>query len=148
MDEINRLISTLDLRNTRLQRRMLDSASARRDAENISTPADMARVMEMIYHGKVVDEGTSREMQRILKLVDADIVKGVPAGVEVAAKPGELTGVRCEAAIVYHPKRPFALAVMSTYLTAGENPVGQVAHILYEHFDRLGKSNRYGNRVE
>ena len=104
--------------------------------------------MEMIYRGKVVDEGTSREMVRILKLVDADVVKAVPSGVDVAAKPGELTGVRCEAAIVYHPKRPFTLAIMSTYLTAGENPVGPVAHILYEHFDRLGHSNAYGNRVE
>jgi beta-lactamase class A len=104
--------------------------------------------MEMIYHGKVVDPGTSNEMVRILKLVDADIVKSVPSGVEVAAKPGELTGVRCEAAIVYHPKRPFAIAVMSTFLAPGENPVGGVAHIVYEYFDRLGHSNLYGNRVE
>jgi beta-lactamase class A len=127
---------------------MLDTKSARADAENISTPTDMARVMETIYRGNVVDEGTSREMARILKLVDADVVKAVPSGVDVAAKPGELAGVRCEAAIVYHPKRPFALAIMSTYLTAGENPVGRVARILYEYFDRLGHSNAYGNRVE
>jgi beta-lactamase class A len=127
---------------------MLDTAAAKHDAENISTPADLAHLMEMIYRGKVVDEGTSREMIRILKLVDADIVRAVPAGIEVAAKPGDLTGVRCETAIVFHPTRPFAVAIMSTYLTAGENPIGSVAHILYEHYDRIGRSNRYGNRVE
>jgi beta-lactamase class A len=147
MENVNRTLDGFGLRKTRLQRKMIDSASATAGRENISTPSEMARLIQLLFAGKAVNEAASKEMLTILKLVDADIRKVVPDRIDVAAKPGELTGVRCETAIVFLPRHPFAVSIMSTFLTPGANPVGDAARIVYDHFEKLDASNQYGNRV-
>jgi beta-lactamase class A len=148
VDSVNRALDEMGFRQTRLHRVMMDSGAARRDEENVSTPVEMARLVELIYRGKAVDEAASSRMVEILKLVTADFRKTLPAAVPVASKPGGIPGVRCETGIVYLGKRPFVLSVMSTFLAGDSNPVGEVAGILYRHFEKLGRSNRYGHAVE
>jgi beta-lactamase class A len=148
MDSVNRTLDELGFRATRLQRKMLDTAAAAKDQENISTPQEMAHLVELIYQGKAVDPEASKEMLAIMKRVDADMRKAIPGKVEVAAKPGELTGVRCETGIVFLPNRPFALSVASAFLDEGRNPVGDVTRILFEHFEKVAKSNKYGNKLQ
>ena len=55
MGQVNTLLDNLELRKTRLQRIMLDGAAAKANRENISTPAELARLMEKIYREQVVD---------------------------------------------------------------------------------------------
>jgi beta-lactamase class A len=148
IDSVNRTLEELGFRATRLQRKMLDTAAATKDQENISTPAEMAHLVDLIYHGKAVDPEASKEMLEILKRVNADMRKVISGSIEVAAKPGELTGVHCETGIVFLPNRPFALSVASTFLDDGKNPVGEVTRIVYEHFEKLAKSNKYGNKLQ
>jgi beta-lactamase class A len=148
--EISRVNATLErigFPKTRLRRIMLDTKAAMRGDENVSTPLEMARLIELIYRGKAVDPDASRQMLAYMKLVNADFRAAVPSNVEVASKPGELTGVRCETGVVLQPGRPFALSVMSTFLSPGENPVAEVVRIVYSAFEKLASSNDYGNRV-
>lgn len=147
MEEVNRTLDGLGLYRTRLRRRMMDVAAATRDEENVSTPREMARLAEMLYRGQVVDEAACRKMIEILKTVRASMRKAVPPEVAVAAKPGELPGVRTETGIVFLPGRPFVLSVMSAFLPDKTEPVEGVTRIVYEHFQRLARSNRYGHRV-
>ena len=146
MDRVNRRTQELGLQATRLRRIMLDGDAANKGMENITTPMEMTRLMEMIYRGKACHPDDCREMLRILKLVKGQIRSAVPASIEVASKTGSLFGVNCEVAIVLHPKRPFAVGIFGTYLKGEENPVGAVAKLIYEHFDTVGSSNAYGNR--
>jgi beta-lactamase class A len=148
MDQVNDLVAQLGLKETKLQRRMLDSEASADNRENISTPLEMARIAEMLYRGKVIDAEASREMIGMLKLVDANFRMSIPAEVAVASKPGELNGVRAETGIVFLKNRPFVLSVMSTFLEPGENPVPAVARMFYEHFEKLARSNRYGNKLQ
>ena len=37
---------------------------------------------------------------------------------------------------------------MSTYLDPGVNPVPAVARMVYEYFEKLARSNRYGNKLQ
>jgi beta-lactamase class A len=144
MDAVNSLLEGVGLRQTRLRRIMMDSTAASRDEENVSTPIEMARLMEMIFRNQFLD---SAAMIEILKLVKADMRLAVPESVSVAAKPGELNGVRCETGLVYLPGRPFALSVMSSFLGTDKSPVADITRIVYAHFERVSRSNRYGNRV-
>lgn len=144
MDRVNQTLDELGLRATRLRRKMMDVAAARRNDENVATPLEMARLMELIYRGKVIDEKASRQMLTILKLVNDDMRRAVPDSVEVASKPGELPGVRCETGVVFVPQRPFALSVASAYLPDLRSPVGDITRIVYTYFDKLGRSNRFG----
>lgn len=148
IDRINQTLRDLGFKQTRLQRKMLDTAASKQDLENISTPAEMARLVELIYRGKAVDTASSKQMLDILKLVDDEMRRAIPDSVEVASKPGELTGVRCETGVVLLPKRPFVLSVMSTFLSPGLNPVGPVTKMVFDEFEKLDKSNIYGNKLQ
>jgi beta-lactamase class A len=148
MDRVNRTLDELGFRATRLQRKMLDTAAAAHDQENISTPAEMAHLVELIYHGKAVDTEASKEMLTMMKRVNADMRKVIPGSIEVAAKPGELTGVRCETGIIFLQNRPFALSVASTFLDERTNPVGEITRILFDHFEKISKSNKFGNKLQ
>jgi beta-lactamase class A len=148
MASVNQWLADAGLRQTRLQRRMMDTKAAGEDRENVSTPLEMARLAEMLYRGKAVSQPASKEMIEILKQVKGDFRATIPATVAVAAKPGELTGVRAETGIVFLAKRPFVLSVMSTFLDEPNNPVPAVARLFYEHFQKLANSNRYGNKLQ
>lgn len=145
MGRINRLLDELNLVSTRLRRIMLDSSAAARNEENVSTPKEMARLVEMIYRQRLVDPSASMDMRNLMTLVKADFRKAVPASVEVASKPGEVTGVRCETGIVYLPGRPFVLSVMTSFLPGEDNPVQEVTKLVFHHFARLASGNRFGN---
>lgn len=147
-ERVSRTLEELGFRATRLDRKMMDTAAAAREEENVSTPLEMARLLERIYRGQVVDEAASREMLGFMRLVKADFRRAVPAGVEVASKPGRVSGVFCETGVVFLPKRPFVLAVMSTFVEEWKNPVPEVASLACAHFERLAAANRYGHRIQ
>ena len=144
---INDNMVQMGFRYTKLQRIMLDSAAAGADRENVSTPLEMASLVEAIYRGKAVDPASSGKMIEILKLVDADFRRTIPTGTEVAAKAGSLTGVKCETGIVFLKGRPFILSVMSSFLEASSNPVPAATQVVWEHFEKLAASNSFGNRI-
>jgi len=147
MEAVNRTLGGLGLTRTRLQRRMMDGAAAMHDDENLSTPREMARLAELIYRGCAVDQEADARMVEILKTVQAAFRKAIPAEIPVASKPGELPGVRAETGLVFLPGRPFALSVMSAFLGEKQDPVEEAARILFEHFQKLARSNRYGHQV-
>ncbi len=147
MDRVNRTLDELGFPNTRLRRRMMQWATAHTN-ENLSTPLEMARLAELIYRGKAVDETASSEMMAIMKRVRAAFRGAAPEQIEVAAKPGEIPGARCETGVFMLPKRPFALAVMSAFLRDDKDPVPQVASIVFAYFEKLSRSNQWGHRLE
>lgn len=146
-ERVNALMMSLGLVNTRLRRIMMDSEAAKRDDENTSTPVEMARLVEMIYRGKVVSRKACDEMIAMLKLVRADFRGALPVAVDSASKPGSVPGVHTEAGIVYLEGRPYVLSVMCSLAAGEENPIRDVVEAVQGHFERLARSNRYGHRV-
>lgn len=144
MARINANATNLGLTQTRLQRIMLDSAAAKRNDENISTPSDLALAFAKIY----ADQPASKEMIDILKGTDEDIRKVIPENIDVASKVGQLPGARGEGAIVFLDKRPFIIVIMSSFLKPEDNPIPAVTAAVFEHFQKLSQSNRYGNRLQ
>jgi beta-lactamase class A len=147
MDDVNRLMDSLGLPHTRLRRKMMDSAAVARSEENVSTPDEMSRLVEMIYRGKVVDEAASREMIETLTKVSGGIQEGLPLDIETASKTGELPGARGETGIVFLQGRPFVLSVMSAFIDDRRSPVPEVTRIVYRYFEKLAGANAWGNRL-
>ena len=80
---------------------------------NTTTAAALAVLMEKLAKGEAVSRKADAEMVAILKrqkFHDA-IPAGVPDGVEVAHKTGNITKIHHDAAIVYGP-RPYVLVVL------------------------------------
>jgi beta-lactamase class A len=147
MDYVNQTAASLGAKQTRLQRRMMDGEAALEDRENISTPVEMARLMEAVYRGAAVDKASSAEMMEIMKGLRAGIAEGLPLDTPQAAKNGQLPGSRSETGVVFLENRPFVLSVMSAFIDDRRTPVPDITRIVFRHFQRLAGSNRYGNRL-
>jgi len=147
MDRVNATLAALGLTHTRLQRRMMDPAASARGEENISTPAEAVRVMEILYKGEFLSREACADILSILKKPKPGaIVSGVPENVAVAFKPGSIAGVSTEWAIVYLKDRPYAVAVMENYEMDGEGPAAmkEISLTLYDYFWRLSRATGHG----
>jgi beta-lactamase class A len=150
-DAVNRRLDALGLPRTRLRRKMMDLQAAAEGRENVSTPLEMMTLLEKVWKGGVLKEPFRKDFLDILAIPkDSPLRSGVPEGVEVAEKPGELEAVRCDSGIVELPGRPYILCVMTTYLKhdADGNPaIALISRLAYEHFSRLERSSEIGRVV-
>jgi len=147
MDSVNRWLGGNGFPNTRLQRIMMDPAAAAADRENISTPREMAGIADLLYRGMAVNPAASKSMLDVMRLVKAHFRKALPEGTDIASKPGGLPGIACETGVVFLPRRPFALSVMTTFAADENETVEEAARMVYRHFQSLAAANQYGHRL-
>jgi beta-lactamase class A len=102
--------------------------------------------MEKLYRSQAPE---SLAVLKILKMrKNSPIPRLLPAGVEIANKPGGIEGVACDWGIVYLPNRPYAIAVMTNYNGDGaDEAIARVSKLAYDYFARLARSTKYGARV-
>lgn len=151
MQETNGLLRSLGLHATHLRRKMMDHIAAVREQENVSTPAELVQMLTLL-HTDQPTPGVAQQVLEILKKPNLGFLeRGLPAGIEIANKPGWVEAARCDAGIIYLPRRPYALAVMTKYTLCDtlthENFIGRVAQLVHESMSILARSNRYGRTV-
>ncbi len=149
MQNVNATMRSLGLMKTMLRRKMMDIAAARRGDENVATPQEMARLLELIYKGKALNKELTDQLIKQLKTLKKDsfLSYELPAGVELADKSGILDGVRNDSGIVFAQNRPFAISVMTAYdrdEKAAERAISEVALKAYRYFEMRGKTSEYG----
>jgi beta-lactamase class A len=152
MDAVNSRLDALGLPHTRLRRLMMDVEAARRGDENASTPREIARLAAIVGRGEGLPTDAARDMLAVATVADglSPFRRGLPAGQHAVSKPGALEGVRCEAAWVDLPGRPYAAAVMTTYLKReadAEEAIAEVSAAIYDTFDRLARSSSLGRVI-
>ena len=150
MANVTARMKALGLGDILLRRKMMDGAAARRGDENVASPASLAKAAELLWRGEELEKKSRDAAVRILYEVPGAIRRAVPAPVRVASKTGTLDGVRAEAAVVELEGRPFALAVMTTYLRSdpdGERAIGDVADAAFRYFERLASGGAYGRKT-
>src|SRR5437773_9578983 len=148
-DNVNAMLHGLGLSKTMLRRKMIDIAAARRGDENVATPQEMARLLEMIYKGKALNKELTDELIKQLKTLKKDsyLSYELPTGVDITDKPGSLEGVRNDSGIIFAQNRPFAISVMTAYdrdEKAAERAISEVALEAYRYCDMRGKTSEYG----
>ncbi len=152
MGNINKTLVSLGLKQTKVQRRMLDQAASVRGDENLSSPAEAARIMELLHKGEFVSRAVSDEIISLLKKSKGGagaIQSGVPNDVAVAFKPGGIAGVHSEWAIVYSPNLPYVVVVMENYGVGNEASMAMTAisEILFEYYSRIANATQHGTYV-
>ncbi len=151
-ENVNAMLRGLGLAKTMLRRKMMDVAAARRGEENIATPQEIVRLLEAIYKGKALNkELTAAFIKQLSTLKESYIPRELPAGVQVANKPGNLEGVRTDSGIVFVKNRPFAMSVMTAYdrdERAAEHAISEIALNAYHYFEMRGKTSDYGRIME
>jgi beta-lactamase class A len=151
MTSVNLQLAALGLRQTQLRRKMMDLNAARQGNENVSTPRELARLLQQVHSGKVLDAAHTREYFRLLGLPkDSLFNRALPAGVTIEDKPGALEAVRCDAGIIELPGHPLDMVIMSAYLRdeqQGEQVIEHLAGMAYKYFDLVARSSAYGRVV-
>ncbi len=104
-------------------------------ADKTSTAQDEADFMKQLVEGKLLtkdhtDLMLSRMKQQIYR---ERIPAGVPAGVEVADKPGWLTGIQCDTAVVYGTKSTYVISIMSTNTTPTQ--LASLSTLVYDYLN-------------
>ena len=105
---VNQRLEASALPKTRMRRLMMDLEAARRGDENVSTPGELRRLMEIVYSGKGLSAERANDLQAVATLPkDSPFRVPLPEGLRVADKEGSLEGVRCVTAVVDLPGRPY-----------------------------------------
>jgi beta-lactamase class A len=90
-----------------------DGKAFEKGLNNTATARGLAILLEAIAQEKAVDAASSQEMIAILKRqkFNEGIPAGLPLGISVAHKTGEITKIHHDAAIVF-AKRPYVLVIL------------------------------------
>ena len=151
MESVNSRMAAMGLKNTKLQRKMMDLQAAQEGRENISTPYDMLQLLHQIYSGKAMASHFRDELVNILSVYKESVLRqNIPEAVTVANKPGELEGVRTDCGIVYLKGRPFIICVMTTYLhddRQGDAAIATITKLAFAHFSRIAGASEYGRVI-
>ncbi len=140
MSAINKRLQSIGLVSTKLRRHMMDAAAAKRGEENVSTPHEIAELLQTL-------QKSSAAIDLLKTPKESRLRKGLPDGVAAADKPGELDGVRVDAGIVFEKTRPYVFVAMTSFLeddAAGERAIEAMSRTAYEYFSRVG--SQYGRR--
>ncbi len=153
LKNINETMQSLGLKNTRVQRKMIDQPASLRNEENISTPAEAVKILKLLYDGKFIDKATSDEILITLQknpVENSKLAKGIPSNVKIAFKPGGMGGVSTEWGIVYLAKHPYAIAVMENYKAgpAPQDVIASASKALFDYYSKMSKATNYGVILE
>jgi beta-lactamase class A len=151
MDNVNALMDSMGLKHTRLRRKMMDLKAAGEGRENISTPNEMATLLDQLYRGKVLNKELSEDLFKLLSTHKSSFIpRDLPDDLKIANKPGELEGVRNDSGVVFVQNRPYVICVMTTYLHRerdGEDAISRISAEAYRMFDRLARASEYGRVI-
>ena len=151
MANVNTMLDSLGLSQTRLRRKMMDLEAAKQGRENISTPREMMMLLDAIYHGKVLNKESTEDFFKVLSTNKASFIpRDLPAGLKIADKPGELEAVRNDSGIVFVEGHPYVICVMTAFLNNerdGEAAISKVSLETWRMFDRLSRATEYGRVV-
>jgi beta-lactamase class A len=119
----------------RVLRGVEDGKAFQQGLNNTTTARALLTLMQRIALGQAVDKAASEEMLAVLKRQKFNdrIPAGVPPGIAVAHKTGEITKIQHDAAIVFAP-RPFALVVLVRGLEdvkKGSALAADIARVVY-----------------
>jgi beta-lactamase class A len=149
MDAVNRTMASLGAPQTKLQRKMIRAESSARGEENVSTAREAADLMVRVARCDLpMSRDSCARIRRILEIPKNDAVRrAVPGEVAVASKPGGIEGVAAIWAVVAVPDRPFVLAAMTNYGSAGDEAISRAARAAYDYATRLARTTPHGARV-
>ena len=151
MENVNAFLSSFGLRSTRLRRKMMDLKAAGEGRENVSTPNEMAKLLQALYEGKILNQEMTTDFFKVLSThKDSWIPRDLPDDLKIANKPGSLEGVRNDSGIIFVEKRPYILCVMTTYLhreREGEEAISNISLQAWRMFDRMARASEYGRVI-
>jgi beta-lactamase class A len=138
-DAVTRSMRSLGAQRIQVLRGVEDGKAFEKGMNNTTTARDLAIILRAIQEGKAASPAATREMLAILfaQEFNEKIPAGLPPGMRVAHKTGEITAVSHDAAIIYPLERkPYVLVVLTRGIPDGTRSsklIADISAILYNH---------------
>jgi beta-lactamase class A len=129
---VTRTMRSLGAGRIQVLRGVEDGKAFEKGLNNTTTARDLAIILRSIEESRAATPDATRQMREILLAQEFNekIPAGVPAGVRVAHKTGEITAHSHDAAIVYPPGRsPYVLVVLTRGIVDGAKASKLIADI-------------------
>lgn len=140
IDAIRASLDELGVTGVELRRGVEDDAAFKKDLNNEVTARGMISVLRPIEEGTAFSVELSARMLEILHEQEfrSGIPAGVPDGVKVANKTGEISTVAHDAAIVYPENQlPYAVVVLTEWKPGGQGGrsdlIKRISGTVYDH---------------
>jgi beta-lactamase class A len=136
---VNRTMQSLGAHHMKVLRGVEDGKAFEKGLNNTATARDLAVLLSSIETGRAAPSTATHTMRAILldQEFNEKIPAGVPRGVPVAHKTGEITGHSHDAAIVYPPgRRPYILVVLTRGIRDGTRSsklIADLSTLVYAH---------------
>ncbi|MCC3867796.1 serine hydrolase [Terrisporobacter mayombei] len=141
IDNINKTIKEIGLKNTVLNRKMFDNEKAVLGLENYISASDVAYLLEKMYNKELIDEKSSEEMISILKNQRINgkmpfFLHSMKPKIEIAHKTGEDTNITHDVGIVF-AKEPFIVCFCGNNVNVPEYErlMQDITYDLYNKID-------------
>lgn len=137
IDNINERLRQLNCKDTILQRKMLDFEKAKKGIDNLTTPMDMALIMEGIYNKTILKPHWCQIGLDILtkqKYRDK-LGRYLHEDVTIAHKTGSLSGINHDIGIFLDPD--YLIGVFTKNAkddVKGSQIIGRISKIAYDYF--------------
>jgi beta-lactamase class A len=130
--EVNRTMRSLGAQRIQVLRGVEDGKAFDKGMINTTTARDLATILRAIEEGTAAPAKATGEMREILLAQEFNekIPAGLPPGIRVAHKTGEITAHSHDAAIVYPPgRKPYVLVVLTRGIQDGAKSSKLIADI-------------------
>ena len=131
-EDVNRTMQSLGAQRIQVLRGVEDGKAFDKGLINTTTARDLAIILAAIEEGRAASPDATNEMRQILLAQEFNekIPAGLPPGIRVAHKTGEITAHSHDAAIVYPPARkPYVIVVLTRGIQDGAKASKLIADI-------------------
>lgn len=157
MENVNDTIHRMGLKQTKLGRKFAGGSYSpeliEKGYDNLSTPREMVRTMEMLANAKILDRTHCDMALDILRRTSFEygITRLLPTELKtpetpfgpqkVAHKPGRLPGIYNEVGLVFLPKREYALCIMTKNAEEQEalGTIAEISKAVYGYFWHISR---------
>jgi len=132
-DRVDQLAASVGATHTDINN--YDSAGNATNGNKQSTAADLTTMVTKLDQGKLLNTSNTELLLGLMKnqVWRERVPAGVPSGVTVADKPGWLSNVQNDAAIVYGPKSAYTLVVMTD--GSSTQPLADLSKLIYNYLE-------------
>ena len=137
MDAINEEIFRQGMKQTILQRKMMDFAAAKKGRENKTTPVDMGQLLLRLARGKCLGEQKDRAMLQILSQQEDNCIlpAQIPHTIRVDHKTGELDGLYHDCGIVWKENAPYVCCFMADGIHDEAQTISDLSYLARDIYD-------------
>ncbi len=137
----NHSFINMGLNHTNMSRTIMDLRQRDRGVENYTTANDMGKLLEMIYHNRIVG---SSEMMEILKsqTVNDRLPVPLPEDWQIGHKTGLLRNTCHDVGIVYSPNRDYIICVLTQNIRnyrRAKSFIREVSHLTANYYTAAPK---------